>query len=333
LWVELITGAKIRLFGADNPDSLRGLYLDGVILDEYADMRPRVWGEIIRPLLADREGWAVFIGTPKGHNGFYDIWKASQSNDAWFSASIKASESQILPEAELRDAAKGMTEDQYQQEFECSFDAAIVGAYYADQIKKAEDEGRIGKCVPFDAALSVNTAWDLGMGDDTAIWVYQNSPAGQVRVIDYIENHGVGLDWYVREIKQKSLEKGWTLGEHLLPHDVEVRELGTGKSRFDTLTTLGIFPRICPKLGVDDGINAVRMTFSRMWFDNNEAVLRGVDALKQYRREYDEKRQIFYERPLRNFATHASDAMRYLAVGLREASSTVPIRRALKGIV
>jgi phage terminase large subunit len=325
--------ANIRLYGAENAERLRGLYFDGLVGDEGQDIPPYVLTQIIYPALADRQGWLDLSGTPKGWGNLLgETFKLARTSDEWFVQVLKASETNIIPEDELARLKRAMSDNEYAQEFECSFDAAIVGAYYAEHIKTAEEQGRI-TAVPLEGALSVHTAWDLGMGDDTAIWCYQQSPGGQVRVIDYIENHGVGLDWYVREIKDRALKGNWVLGEHLLPHDVEVRELGTGRSRFDTLVGLGIRPNICPKLGIDDGINAVRVLFPRLWFDTNENVQRGLDALRQYRREYDEKRQVFYEKPLHNWTSHAADAMRYLAVGLREASSTVPIRRALKGIV
>ena len=143
LWVELINGARIRLFGADNADSLRGLYLDGIVLDEYADMRPRIWGEIIRPLLADRLGWAVFIGTPKGHNAFWDIYSHATKSEDWYAKTLRASQTGLLPKSELEDAARSMTQDQYLQEFECDFESAILGAYYGKEMRQLTDANRI----------------------------------------------------------------------------------------------------------------------------------------------------------------------------------------------
>ena len=133
-------GARVRLYGADNYDRMRGIYLDGVVFDEYADMDPRVLPEVIRPTLSDRKGWATFIGTPKGRNGFFDIWQHAQSDPAWFSMMLKASESGLVAEEELADARRMMTPEQYEQEFECSFDAAILGAYYASLVSEAEAE-------------------------------------------------------------------------------------------------------------------------------------------------------------------------------------------------
>ena len=160
LWVELFNGARIRLFGADNPDALRGLYLDGVVLDEYADMKPKIWGEVIRPLLADRRGWATFIGTPKGHNTFYDIYQyATLSGDEWYSKVLRASQTKLIAQAELDDALKSMSVDQYQQEFECSFEAAILGAIYGTEMRLLTDAGRVTK-VECDTMFPVHTTQD-----------------------------------------------------------------------------------------------------------------------------------------------------------------------------
>ena len=192
LRVDLPNGARIRLYGADNPDRLRGIYLDGVVLDEYADMRPSVWGEIVRPLLTDRQGWAVFIGTPKGRNAFWSVWDQAASNDRWFRLMLRASETGILPADELSDAQGDMTPEQYAQEFECSFEAAILGAYYARELRDAETDGRICS-VPVERSSLVHVAWDLGVGDSTAL-VFCQVVGREWRIVDYYEANGVGLD-------------------------------------------------------------------------------------------------------------------------------------------
>jgi hypothetical protein len=303
-------GARIRLYGLDNYDRMRGTYLDGIILDEYGDADPRAWTEVIRPALADRQGWAVFIGTPKGSNHFYDVWKGAHDNHEWFSLMLKASGSGLILSEELADAAKGMTDDAYAQEFECSFQAAVVGAYYGREMQGALDGGRIGK-VDWEPSIAVDTAWDLGMSDSTAIICAQRV-GNEVRIIDYIENSGVGLDWYVNELRKRP----YTWGEHLLPHDAQVKELGTGRSRIETLHSLGLgSARVIPAQSVADGINAVRMILPRCWFDATKSD-RLIEALRNYRREYDEKRKVFHDRPLHDWCSHAADAVRYLALGL-----------------
>ncbi len=219
LRVDLPNGARIRLYGADNPDRLRGIYLDGVILDEFGDMKPRVWGEVIRPLLADRKGWAAFIGTPKGKNQFWDIWKLAEQASDWFTLRLKASESGLIGKDELADAAKGMTVDQIEQEFECSFEAAIVGAFYGLEMRAAEKEGRIME-VAYDAAVPVHTAWDLGYSDDTAIWWYQVI-RNEIHVIDHHSSSGQPIQFYADLIKSKAC----TYGIHYLPHDARAKTL------------------------------------------------------------------------------------------------------------
>lgn len=310
LRVDLPNGARLALLGADNPDALRGIYLDGVVFDEFGQMAPRVFSEIVRPALADREGWALFIGTPRGRNGFYRLYERARSQKGWFTALYKASETRILSRAELEDARRNMTPEEYAQEFECSFQAAVAGAYYASLVEAAEGEGRIGK-VPWDPRLPVHTAWDLGIDDATAIWFCQQNGA-EVRLIDYYESSGVGLDHYARALQARP----YVYGDHLLPHDAQVRELGSGRSRIETLASLGIRARVGRALGIEDGINAARLLLPRCWFDAAKCA-RGIEALRDYRREYDERLGAFRARPLHDESSHAADAFRYLAVGLR----------------
>lgn len=312
LRVDYPNGARIRLYGADLPDRLRGIYLDGVILDEYADMRPSVWGEVIRPLLTDRRGWAVFIGTPKGHNAFYDVYQQAAQADDWFSTRLRASETGLIDEGELSAARRQMTPDQYAQEFECSFEAAIQGAYYGAEMRAAEDSGRITR-VPYDAGHEVTTSWDLGIGDATAIWFMQ-TVGREPRLIDYYEASGVGLDHYVRVLK----DRGYNYGTHILPHDAAKSELGTGKTIVEVLRELGLRnTTIAPKLTVEEGINAVRLFLPRAVFDVQRC-RDGVEALKQYRKEYDEERRAFRLRPLHDWTSHCADSLRYMVVGQRE---------------
>lgn len=327
LRVVFPNGAWVRLYGADNPDRLRGLYLDGVVLDEYADMDPRMWAEVIRPALADRGGWAVFIGTPKGRNAFHALYEAAQIDPAWFAAIYRASETGIVAAEELQAAAKDMTPEQYAQEFECSFEAAIVGAYYGKLLGQADAEKRIGS-VPWEPRSPVWTAWDLGIGDSTAIWFAQQV-GNEVRIIDYVENSGVALGWYASEVADRR-QRGWTFAEHLLPHDAEARELGTGKTRTETLASLGIRGKVLPAQAVDDGINAVRMLLPRCWFDAGRCA-RGIEALRQYRTEWDDKRKTFRDRPLHDWTSHAADAFRYLAMGLKPVAKPKPAVNGERG--
>jgi phage terminase large subunit len=309
LSVELVNGAIIRLFGADNPDALRGIYLDGVILDEFADMKAGVWGEIVRPMLTDRTGFAVFIGTPRGKNHFWELWDGARGNREWYTLMLKASETGLIASPELASARVTMTEDQYDQEFECSFEAAILGAIYSAELKRLEDEEQI-RAVPYDPRLPVHTAWDLGVGDSTAIWFAQH-PGPEVWVIDYHEAQGEGLPHYAAVLDRKR----YKYGRHLAPHDIEVRELGSGSSRFETAQSLGIYFEVVPNIALEDGIHAVRMLLPRCYFDETRCA-HGLEMLRRYCWNYSPRIDEFTSRPVHNIASHAADAFRYLAVGL-----------------
>lgn len=321
-------GRRIQLYGSDNPDSLRGQYFDGVILDEIGDQNPKIWTEILRPALADRMGWCLFIGTPKGQNHFKDLRDRAEDTPDWGLLEFKASETKLVPESELKAARAEMGEDKYQQEFECSFHAAVEGSYYGKLMNELEEKNRLVE-ITRDDLCQTFTAWDLGMGDSTAIWVAQMT-GQEVRIMDYVENHGQGLDWYVNWIR----DNGWANATHKLPHDVSVRELGTGKSRLEMLQGAGLSVDVLPRLSVDDGIQAVRRLLPRCWF-NMPRVRQGVDCLRNYRREFDEKRNVYYEKPLHDWASHGSDAFRYLAIGLdnTQSSWSKPITVNTKWIV
>jgi hypothetical protein len=321
-------GRRIQLFGSDNPETLRGQYFDGVILDEIGDQNPKIWTDVCRPSLVDRQGWCLFIGTPKGHNHFKELRDRAKTDDGWGLLEFKASETGVVNEDELNAAKHEMGEDKYRQEFECSFDAAVEGSYFGQILNDLEEKKHMQE-IPREELSRTFTAWDLGMGDSTSIWVAQ-LVGTEVRLIDYYENHGVGLDHYVKWIKDNDYLKA----EHILPHDVRVRELGTGKSRMEMLEDSGLEVKIAPRMGLDDGIQAVRRLLPRCWF-NVPKVQIGLNCLRNYRRDYDEKRKIFYERPLHDWSSHGSDSFRYLALGLDEGHSTwsKPINSAPKWIV
>lgn len=326
LRLDLPNGGRVRLYGADNYDRLRGLYFDGVVLDEYADMDPRVWPQVVRPALSDRKGWATFIGTPKGKNDFWRIWNGdldtgwpgAVNSEEWFALMLKASETGIVSADELADARRMLSADEYEQEYECSFEAAIKGAFYGEELKRARVEGRVAT-IPIDRGLGVWTAWDLGVSDSTAIWFGQTL-GREERIIDYYEAAGVGLDHYAQVLR----DKGYHYTRHFLPHDVAVRSLSTGVSRLQTLANLGIEAVVVQRHNVMDGINAVRRYIDRCWFDA-ERCKRGLEALAQYRRDYDEKLRIFKANPLHDWASHGADAFRTRAA---IAESELPVPRS-----
>lgn len=311
---DLPSGGRIRLFGTDNPNSLRGLYLDDVVLDEPADMHPEVWTRIIRPMLADRRGRALFVGTPNGTNNLlYDVWSEAKTGEdpQWSHFMFRASETGYLPADELAAAKRSMTPEDYAQEFECSFSAAVKGAYFAAAIDQLEAQGRISSIV-YSPDLPVNTSWDLGMDDATAIWFFQVEPSGDWRVFDYYEQSGEGLSHYAKVLQ----DKGYIYGQHFAPHDIRVRELGTGTSRLESAAALGIKFNVAPQLPLVDGISAVRQKLPRMWFDTANCKL-GLNCLRNYRSEWREKHNIFSSQPLHDWTSHAADALRYAVTGFR----------------
>lgn len=308
LRVDYPTGGQVRIYGADNPDSLRGIYLDGVVLDEYGLMRPSLFSEVLRPALSDREGWAFFIGTPNGKNQFYDIVQKARTEADWFFAEYRASQTGILKPEELAAARQVMTDDEYAQEYECSFEASVKGAVYARELQAVRESGRLTR-VPYDPALPVDTDWDLGMGDATAIWFSQSTYAGEVRLIDYYEASGEGLQHY-REVLNR---KPYTYGTHWAPHDIEVRELGNGLSRKETAYSLGLNFSVTPKVSLDDGVHAVRMLLPKCYFDAT-ATQHGVECLQNYKWDFNTRIKEFNHLPVHDWASHGADAFRGLAV-------------------
>ena len=325
LWVEFPNAARIRLYGADNYDRMRGLYFDGVTTDEPAQMDPRAWPEVMRPTLADFSGWATFIGTPRGRDWFYRI--DSDEHGAplpdFFRLTLKADDTGIISEEERASIRRGLSEEQYAQEFQCSFDAAVQGAYYGRLMLQAESDRRIAG-VPFDPAAPVWTAWDLGMRDATAIWFAQ-IVGREIHLIDYYETSGADLGHYVRELGNRP----YIYAGHIVPHDARAKELGTGKSRLEVLESLGLKGlTVAAMHRVEDGINAVRTILPRCWFDARKCA-RGVDALKLYRSDFDERLQSLKAGPVHDWTSHAADAFRYLAMTLDSKSVTGDFNRRI----
>ncbi len=314
LWVEVPNAAgsvsRIRLYGADNAERIRGGYFDGVAEDEFADIAPGVREEIISPMLADRKGWETIIGTIKGRNHLHKLWEETKDDPEWFTMYAKASETSILDPEELATQRKRMTKERYAQEFELDPDAAIIGAYWGRELAEAQEAGRMLAIEP--APAPVHTVWDLGIGDSTAIWWWQ-AVGGEIRVLDFYENHGMGLEHYAAVVASKP----WAKGHDWVPHDAKVRELGTGRTRVETMAKLGLRPRLVPAHKLEDGINAARQTIPRMWFNMPEC-RDGVEGLKQYRADYDEKARVFGNKPKHDWTSHRADAFRYLCMAWRE---------------
>lgn len=323
LRVNLLGGQTLRLYGADNPDALRGGYLDGVGVDEFADIRPSLWTEVLRPMLADRQGWATIKGTPKGKNGFYDLDQAAKLKPAeWFRMRLRSSESGIIPQSELDSMLLEMGSDRYMQELECSFETAVKGAFYAEELRRAQEQNRI-RPLPIERAVRVHTAWDLGRTDSTAIWFIQ-CVGRERRLIDYYESSGVGPDHYADVLEEKKRSKsnpeGYLYGKHYLPFDIAYTDWSAtnGLSRKDTLEGLLCTEvQVVPQHNVLDGINAVRRMLDRTFIDPDRCT-KGLEALRQYRRIWDEQLKDWKREPHHDWSSHGADALRYFTIGYED---------------
>lgn len=304
LRVDYPNGSRITLYGADNPDSLRWTAQWWVVFDEYSQQPSSIFSEIIRPALSDNKGWALWIGTPKGQNAFYDLYQYAVTQPDWFSMELKASESWIIDDAELQDARRTMTEDEYNQEYECSWSAAIKGAYYSKELAECREK-RIIRGL-YDSILPTYTSWDLGISDYMAITFFQVYQ-WEIRFIDYIEDNGKSLEYFAKVMN----DKPYRYDGHYFPHDIQVRELTTGTTRLEVVQRL--FNNKChvlPMTKIMDGINNARVNFHRVWFDEDKTqVLR--NSLANYSQEWDDKKWVFRDNPRHDWASHAADAFRY----------------------
>ena len=321
LLVRYPNGSKIQLFGSDNPDAMRGSGFSGLSFDEYSQQPVNIFTEVLSKSLADHLGYAIFAGTIKGKDHLFKTYENAKGSDTWFAKWQDIDESLAnevgLTIASLRQAMEDdrkmvveghISQDEFDQEWFLSTDAAIKGAIYIKELATLRDDGHITR-VPYDANLPVDTDWDIGVGDKTSIWFTQSLRSGEVRVIDYLEASGEGLPFYAKALK----DKGYVYGEHWAPHDIAVREFTTGKSRKDIAASLGIKFNICPKLPLEDGINAVRLFLPKCWFDEQKTRA-GLDALRHYRRDYNSSMKEFKATPVHDHNSHAADGFRYLAV-------------------
>jgi hypothetical protein len=301
-------GQFIQLVGSDNPDTFRGQFSMSVVMDEYALMEPRTWSEVVRPALADHKGSALFIGTPAGRNGFWEMYRRAGEMDNWFRCTLTYKDTGLIDPEEIEAMRQEMEEHEFRQELLCDWQAAVRGAYYGRQLVAAEEQGRIG-VVPYDKALPVITSWDLGIADATAVWFAQMTRGGEIRLIDYEEFTGDGFPEIISKIRQKP----YTYKNHWAPHDIRVRELGSGVSREQTARKLGLSFRLAPNIPLMDGISATRSMLDRVWIDE-KACDKGLQALRLYRSEWDDRKRIYSQRPFHDWTSHAADALRMLAV-------------------
>jgi phage terminase large subunit len=307
-------GSVFQIVGSDNFDRLVGTNPRGVVFSEYALQDPRAY-QYIRPILTANGGWALFISTPRGKNHLWDLYQLAKNSKAWFQMKLSVEDTAHIPMEEIeKEREEGiMSEDLIQQEYYTSFDLGVEGSYYSKYLDRARIEGRIGK-VPWENGFQVHTAWDIGMRDSTSIIFFQI--IGQtVRIIDCYENSTKGLEHYAEIIKSKP----YLYGKHIAPHDIQVKEWGSGITRLDKARELGINFTLSGNVPVFDGIEACRTLFSKLYIDEKSCSSL-LNALENYRREYDAKKKVYKNNPLHDWSSHFADAFRYLAVSLPKTS-------------
>lgn len=320
MFIRFKNGSTWQLVGSDSYNSLVGSPPVGVTASEWALADPAAWS-YLRPILKENGGWAIFISTPRGNNHFKRMFDAYRDDPDWFVQRLTASETGLFTaedlEHELHDYQSELGPEDgrlmFEQEYLCSWDSALVGSYYASLVAQARSDNRITR-VPYEPGYLVHTAWDLGRRDTTPIWMFQ-VVGREVRVIDYIANSGVPLDWYVSELNKR----GYSWGNDYCPHDIEVTDLTADTSRKAVLEALGRNVEVVPKSPKYDQINAVRHVLPRCSFDA-ERTEKGVDGLANYRREWDDKRKTFHDMPVHDWASHPSDAFACLAYGVSQLS-------------
>jgi hypothetical protein len=333
LFVTLKNNAVIYCLGADNPDSLRGMYLDGFVGDEYALFRPNVFTEIIRPALSDRGGWGVFASTPRGRNLFFDKYRQAQRDTSGHHVTyLPASVSGILPLAELKDLKKDMSKEEYAQEYDCSFDSALKGAIYADEVNELFFDGRaINSDGPpsgsiYDPNLPTHFVYDLGFTDATVRTAFQYAPDGYINVVNVLATQGKIISDHIDSLRlfaQQTATSMGGIGEVWLPHDARAKNLQTGKSIVEQFIAANFAPRIVPNHHVKDRLAATRKVFPRVRIDmtpvspdDPDTPVTGelMEALKAYRREWDDKLLVFSDQPVHDWASDYADSFGYMCV-------------------
>jgi len=322
MFIRFLTGAGLHIVGSDNYNSLVGSPPYGVIFSEWALANPAAWA-YISPILEENGGWATFITTPRGKNHAFSMLKEARKDSSWFTQVLRADETGVFTDEQLKKIERelaglygpDMGRAMFEQEYMCSFEAAVLGAYFSREIMDAEREGRIAG-VSVDPSLPVHTAWDLGVGENLAIWFWQ-AIAGKIALVDYYNDPQGNIQNAAAVI----ISKGYRRGDDWVPHDARVRDIGTGVTRIETMIRAGLRPKLVPDHKVEDGRNAARLLIPRCHFDATRCEA-GIEALKAYRREWDEKLRTFKDNAVHDWASHPADAFRYLAMAWREIVGT-----------
>jgi phage terminase large subunit len=334
MFIRFKNGSTWQVVGSDNYDRLVGVSVAGIVFSEWALADPAAWA-YLAPVVTENNGYALFITTPRGDNHAKETLDLARSRPLWFAevstvVDTQAISHEVIEEQRLEyhsiygeDAGDALIE----QEYYCSFTAAILGAYYAKEMALADAEGRICKIDPVED-VPVNTAWDLGVGDSMSIWFWQAVPGlrgkGEIMVVDYYEASGYGIGHYADLIKAKAKDRGYMRGQDWVPHDARVREQGSwgpdgkAKQRIEVMIECGLKPKVVKQHKLDDGISAVRQTLHRCLWDEERCAPKGLKAIRQYQREWDDEKRIFRDIPLHNWASHCADAKRTMAMAYRE---------------
>lgn len=325
MFIRFKNGSTWQLIGSDRYDGLVGAGTAGVVFSEWALANPSAWG-YIRPMVEENNGWAAFITTPRGRNHALDLLRMAEKTPGWFAQVSSVTDTGAMSAEQQAEAlaeyqalyGDDIGRAQFEQEYLCSFNAAILGAFYARELAEIRASGRV---VPVDPepGYPVHTAWDLGMRDSTAIWWFQ-VVGSTVCVVDYYQAHGQGIQHYADIIKGKP----WMRGVDYVPHDARVRELGTGRTRIEVMIDMGLHPEVVPLMSKLDGIQAVRQTLPRCVF--SDRCEEGLAALEQYRREWDDEKKTFKDNEVHDFSSHGADAFRYLAQAWRKAPDVGELR-------
>ena len=323
--IRFHNGSTMQIIGSDSVASGGGIGSStaGIVFSEFALANPSAWA-YYRPILEENNGWAAFISTPRGRNSLFELYKYAERTPSWFSEILTAKDTGALSPEALAEALKeycslygeDFGRSMFEQEMNCSFNAGVIGSFYAREMSDVRSEGRIVEC-DAEPGQMVHYAWDLGIGDDTSVWAFQVQGT-QVVLLDHIATSGVGLEWWRDEIFKRERARGWKHGTDYVPHDAKVRELGTGRTRVETMRELNLMPDLVPMATVDDGINAVRRTLPLCVF-HPRCEEGGISALEQYRREWDDEKKCFKASALHDWSSHPSDAFRYLAMSWRKA--------------
>lgn len=327
MFVRFKNGSTWQVIGSDRYNSLVGAGVAGVTFSEWALCNPSAWG-YIRPMVEENNGWAAFITTPRGRNHAKAMLEMAQGNPRWFAETLTVKDTGALTEDQLEESlaeyialfGEDVGTAQFEQEYLCSFNAAILGAFYAREMARLRTEGRVRKTLPIPS-VPVHRAWDIGVKDDTSIWWFQVIN-GRPIILDLYTANGAGVDHYAEVIQQRRDEYGWRDGIDYVPHDAKVKEWGTGRTRVETMQLLKLNPQVVPMASKLDGIQAARTTLKTAIFDPRcEEV--GLAALEQYRREWDDDKKAFKASEVHDWTSHPADAFRYLSLAWRDAPTVV----------